>query len=71
MKKKIIIEGMSCGHCSGRVTKALNELEEVVEATVDLQDKSAVVELSSEVSDQLLKDTVEDAGYDVVSIEAL
>lgn len=71
MKKKIKIEGMSCGHCSGRVTKALNELEEVVEATVDLRDKSAVVELSAEVSDQLLKETVEDVGYDVVSIEEI
>lgn len=71
MKKKIKIEGMSCGHCSGRVTKALNELEEVVEATVDLQDKSAVVELSSDVSHQLLKETVEDVGYDVVSIEII
>ena len=69
MKKKITIEGMSCGHCSGRVTKALKELEGVLEATVDLKDKSALVEMSNEISDQLLKDTIDDAGYDVIAIE--
>lgn len=69
MKKEIFIEGMSCGHCSGRVEKALNELENVSVLVVDLEAKKAVVELSGEVSTDLLTETVEDAGYDVVSVQ--
>jgi len=69
LKKKIAIEGMSCGHCSGRVTKALKELEGVLEATVDLKDKSALIEMTKEISDQVLRDTIDDAGYDVIAIE--
>ncbi|MEG0579280.1 MAG: metal-transporting ATPase, partial [Niameybacter sp.] len=67
MTKHIVIEGMSCGHCSGRVEKALNALEGV-SATVDLEAKTATVQLSKEVSDLELKQAVEKAGYDVVRI---
>nr|WP_307993244.1 heavy metal translocating P-type ATPase [uncultured Niameybacter sp.] len=67
MTKYMVIEGMSCGHCSGRVEKALNALEGV-SATVDLGTKTATINLTSEVSEAVLKTTVEDAGYEVVSI---
>lgn len=67
MTKYMVIEGMSCGHCSGRVEKALNALEGV-SATVDLGTKTATINLTSEVSEAVLKATVEDAGYEVVSI---
>lgn len=70
MKKTMIIEGMSCNHCKMRVENTLGALDGVVSAVVNLEEKSAVVELSAEVSDELLKESVEDAGYDVVSIEA-
>jgi len=69
MKKEIFIEGMSCGHCSGRVEKALNELAGVSVETVSLDEKKAVVQLTGDVADALLKETVEDAGYDVTAIE--
>lgn len=68
MKKQIIIEGMSCGHCTGRVEKALNSLENVKVLEMSLEKKSAFIEVEN-VSDDLLKETVEDAGYDVISIE--
>ena len=67
MKKKISIEGMMCGHCTGRVEKALNGLSGV-EAQVSLEDKAAYVTLTGEVSDELLRKTVEDAGYEVTGI---
>lgn len=67
MKKKISIEGMMCGHCTGRVEKALNGLSGV-EAQVRLEDKAAYVTLTGEVSDELLRKTVEDAGYEVTGI---
>lgn len=67
MKKTILIEGMSCGHCSARVEKALNAISGV-SAKVDLNAKAAFVELSAEVGDDVLKAAVENAGYEVVSI---
>lgn len=67
MKKTMKIEGMMCGHCTGRVDKALNALEGV-EATVSLEDKAAYVTLTGDVSDELLKKTVEDEGYQVLEI---
>lgn len=60
------IEGMMCPHCSGRVEKALNAIEGA-EATVDLAAGTATV--TGDVSAELLKKAVEDAGYTVVSVE--
>ncbi len=71
MKKKIMIEGMSCGHCTGRVEKTLKEQEAVKEVTVDLAGKHAIVELSKDLSDETIKELIDDAGYDVISIENL
>lgn len=68
MTKTIKIEGMSCAHCSGRVEKALNDIDGV-NAVVDLGNKSAAVNLSKDVSNDALAKAVTDAGYEVVSIE--
>ncbi len=68
MTRKIKIEGMACGHCSARVEKVLNELDGV-SATVDLAAKTATVTLEKEVSDETLKGVVENAGYEVISID--
>lgn len=67
MKKTMKIEGMMCGHCTGRVDKVLNALEGV-EASVSLEEKAAYVTLTKDVSDELLKKTVEDEGYQVLEI---
>lgn len=67
MKKTMKIEGMMCGHCTGRVDKALNALEGV-RAEVSLEDKAAYLTIEGEVSDELLKKTVEDEGYQVIEI---
>lgn len=68
MKKVLKIEGMMCNHCTGRVEKALNDLEGVT-AEVSLEGKSATVTLSKEVSDETLVQIVTDAGYEVVDIQ--
>ncbi len=67
MKKTMKIEGMMCGHCTGRVEKALNALEGV-QAEVSLEDKAAYVTIDGDVSDDTLKKAVEDEGYQVVDI---
>ena len=68
MKKTMIIEGMMCHHCTGRVEKALSALEGVAAVEMDLEGKSAAVTLEQDVADQVLIDTVTEAGYEVVSI---
>ncbi|MDO5725437.1 MAG: heavy metal translocating P-type ATPase [Tissierellia bacterium] len=68
MEKKIVIDGMTCGHCKKRVEEALNKIDGVL-ATVDLENKCANLELKKAVSDEVLKSTVEDAGYDVLEIK--
>ncbi len=69
MKKTIHIEGMSCGHCTGSVDKALKGLAGVSEVNVDLKDKAATLEAADGVSDELLKKTVTDLGFTVTGIE--
>jgi len=68
MKKEMMIEGMSCNHCKMRVEKALGEIEGVDNVTVDLEAKKATLEIVGEVGDDVLKEAVEDAGYDVTAI---
>lgn len=68
MKKVLKIEGMMCNHCTGRVDKALNEMDGV-KATVSLEGKSAEVELTKDISDEELVKVVTDAGYEVVDIQ--
>ena len=68
MTKTIRIEGMACSHCTGRVQKALEALEGISQVNVSLEDKSAQVTLSGDVSDDTLKTAVTDAGYEVVEI---
>lgn len=68
MEKLMIVEGMSCGHCSARVEKALMDLDGVTKANVNLETKEVKVELSADISNNLLRDAIEDAGYDVVEV---
>jgi len=69
MTKKMVIEGMMCGHCSARVKKVLEALEQVEEAVVSHEDGTAIVTLSGEVADDVLRKTVEDQDYKVISVE--
>ena len=68
MTKVMKIEGMMCGHCTGRVQKVLAGLEGVAEVTMSLENKTATVVMSAEVADDVLNAAVTDAGYDVISI---
>lgn len=68
MEKTMTIEGMMCGHCEATVKKALEGLDGVTEAVVSHEAGTAVVKLSADVSDEVLKKTVEDKEYTVVSV---
>ena len=69
MTKTMKIEGMMCGHCEARVKKCLEALEQVTEAAVSHEAGTAVLTLNAEVSDEILKKTVEDQDYKVISVE--
>ncbi|MEG2288700.1 MAG: heavy-metal-associated domain-containing protein [Clostridium sp.] len=67
MKKKILIQGMNCGHCVAHVEEALRELTGVTEFEVNLEGKYALVDTTA--SNEELTDAIDEAGYDVVGIE--
>ena len=68
MTKTMTINGMMCAHCQAHVEKALNAIDGVT-AAVDLAAKTATVTLSKDVADEILKNAVTEAGYEVVSIQ--
>lgn len=66
MKKRINIEGMSCGHCIKHVQEALQSLKGMEYVEVNLEEKYAIVE--TEIEDALLQEVIEGEGYDVIGI---
>lgn len=69
MKKTMIIEGMMCAHCTGRVQKALEDIEGVESVSMSLENKSAELTLGGEVADDVLREAVTQAGYEVTEIK--
>lgn len=70
MTKTIKVSGMMCTHCSGRVKKALEALPGVTSAEVSHETGLAVVTLSQDVADEVLKKAIEDEDYVVNEIMA-
>lgn len=68
MTKVLTVEGMMCAHCTGRVQKALEAVEGVNAVTMNLEEKTATVEMMAEVSDEDLTNAVSEAGYEVKNI---
>ncbi|MBR2934999.1 MAG: heavy metal translocating P-type ATPase [Oscillospiraceae bacterium] len=69
MTKTMIIEGMMCTHCTGRVEKVLSALDGVSAVEMSLEGKSATLTLSKDVDNKVLTDAVTEAGYQVVSVQ--
>jgi copper ion binding protein len=69
MKKKLLINGMSCSHCVRHVEEALTELDGVISAKASLEGKNAVVELDKEISYDIFKEAIEEAGYELVGVQ--
>ena len=68
MKRELKVEGMMCQHCVKHVTDALQAVEGVEKAEVDLKKKRAVVTLEGPVADEVLTSAVKEAGYEVTDI---
>lgn len=66
---RLYIKGMMCDHCKMRVEKSLSALEGVKSVEVDLEKGTAEVISNKPLEFALLKETVEDAGYDLIKVE--
>ena len=69
MEKKIMIEGMMCGHCEKAVKNALEKIDGVTSAEVSHVSKQAIVTLNKEVPNEELRKAVEAEDYTVTGIE--
>ncbi|MBR3586859.1 MAG: metal-transporting ATPase, partial [Oscillospiraceae bacterium] len=69
MTKTLKVEGMMCEHCEARVKKALEAVNGVESAVADHNANTAVVTLSADVADDVLRKAVEDQDYKVLGIE--
>ena len=68
MVKTMKIQGMMCGHCEAHTKKALEALDAVEMAEVSHTEGTAVVTLKEEIPDRILKEAVEEEGYEVIEI---
>ena len=68
MKKKILVEGMSCAHCVYRVNEILKDIG-AKDVDVNFKMKFVAAEISEDITDYAIKLALEDVGYDIVGIE--
>ena len=69
MQKIIHVAGMTCSNCQRHVEHALNGIEGV-DAKVNLEKNEALAEVADNVTDRMISEAVEEAGYQVTGIEA-
>ena len=69
MKKKILIEGMTCASCASNVERSLKKVSGVNSAAVSIMTKKAIIEADEKTNEEELKKAVAKAGYKAVSIE--
>lgn len=68
MRKILSIEGMSCQHCVKHVKEALETIDGVKSVQVNLEGKSAEVELLKEIGEDKFKAVIDEAGYSLVKL---
>lgn len=68
IKTIIYIEKMSCSHCASKVKTALEEIEDIKKVKVDLSQKKATLLSSQKIDNNILKEKIENLGYEVKSI---
>lgn len=69
MKKIIKIEGMSCNHCKMSVEDALKKIDGVQNVSVNLEEKTAIIEIEKELDNQQIINTIDEIGFDVIEIQ--
>lgn len=69
MTKELFIEGMSCGHCIAHVEEALKDIDGIESVHVNLEDKKAIIQLTHDIDNKILKEAIDEAGYELVNVE--
>ena len=67
--KTILIDGMQCNHCKMSVKKALSSIDGVTNVEVSLENKNAIVKSDKEISDDILRKVIVEAGFEVKEIK--
>ena len=62
----LIVNGMMCGGCENRVKNAIKNIEGVENVTADHNTGRVMVISDNEVSEEIIKEALEDIGYEVV-----
>ena len=62
----LIVNGMMCGGCENRVKNAIKNIEGVENVTADHNTGKVIIISNNEVSEEIIKETLEDIGYEVV-----
>ena len=69
MRKKLIIEGMSCSHCINHLNTALSEdIDGIIVIEISLEDKIAIVDIDENVDLNKLSELIEELGFDLKKI---
>lgn len=66
MTKILKVDGMTCGHCSGRVEKALSKIDGVNSVKVELSTKEVTIDMSKQIDEQTFVEAINEAGYEVI-----
>lgn len=65
---EVKVSGMTCGGCVNSVTKALKSMDSKAEVKVDLQGQ--MIQIETEKSQEAVKTSIEEAGFDVLNLSA-
>ena len=65
---EIIVNGMMCAYCEAHVKKALEKIEGIEEAVANHEENKVTIKTTANVDEQLIKDAIEDAGYEYVKM---
>jgi len=65
-EKTVVIKGMTCGHCEGRVSKEILAIPGVTGVVASAEKANAVITSDSEIPQDLIMRAVQAAGYSVL-----
>lgn len=69
MRKKLMIEGMSCNHCINHLKTALSEdINGIKVIEISLEDKFAIVDIEDNVNLNNLNEIIEELGFELKGI---
>ncbi len=69
LKYTVGVQGMMCGMCESHVNEAIRKAFSVKKVTSSHKKAETVIVSEEELDEALLKKTIADQGYDVVSVE--